>query len=129
MGFSTPHQAGEATDPSRWCVPPSLDLRPKLTCIYMPVYTSGMRTPRPAKARKPKTAKLFRNGGSQAVRLPREYRFEGLSEVVVRREGRRVILEPADEWSPDFLSCLGSLKEHIPRPKQEKLEDLRDPFA
>ena len=39
------------------------------------------------------TAKLFRNGRSQAVRLPKEFRFEG-EEVSIRREGRRVILEP-----------------------------------
>lgn len=38
-------------------------------------------------------ARLFRNGRSQAVRLPKEFRFEG-EEVSVRREGRRVILEP-----------------------------------
>jgi antitoxin VapB len=40
-----------------------------------------------------KTAKLFRNGRSQAVRLPKEFRFTG-AEVVVRRSGKRVILEP-----------------------------------
>ena len=40
-----------------------------------------------------KRARLFMNGGSQAVRLPKEFRFEG-AEVVVRREGKRVILEP-----------------------------------
>jgi antitoxin VapB len=40
------------------------------------------------------TAKLFRNGRSQAVRLPKEFRFEG-EEVEVRREGERVILEPS----------------------------------
>lgn len=39
------------------------------------------------------TAKLFTNGRSQAVRLPKEFRFEG-SEVSVRREGDAVILEP-----------------------------------
>ena len=39
------------------------------------------------------TAKLFRNGRSQAVRLPKEFRFEG-AEVSVRREGDAVILEP-----------------------------------
>lgn len=38
-------------------------------------------------------AKLFWNGRSQAVRLPKEFRFEG-SEVAIRREGKRVILEP-----------------------------------
>ena len=39
------------------------------------------------------TAKLFNNGRSQAVRLPKEFRFEG-REVSVRREGDAVILEP-----------------------------------
>jgi antitoxin VapB len=39
------------------------------------------------------TAKLFKSGRSQAVRLPKEFRFEG-TEVRIRREGARVILEP-----------------------------------
>jgi hypothetical protein len=39
------------------------------------------------------TAKLFRNGRSQAVRLPKEFRFDG-EEVSIRREGESVILEP-----------------------------------
>lgn len=38
-------------------------------------------------------AKLFRNGRSQAVRLPREFRFEG-SHVRVRRLAQGVLLEP-----------------------------------
>ena len=39
------------------------------------------------------TAKLFKNGRSQAVRLPREFRFEG-DRVRVRRAGRGVMVEP-----------------------------------
>ena len=39
------------------------------------------------------TAKLFQNGRSQAVRLPRELRFEG-DCVRVRRSGRGVLIEP-----------------------------------
>jgi antitoxin VapB len=77
---------------------------------------------------KPIRAKLFQNGGSQAVRLPKAYRFASQREVLVHREGRRVILEPADEWSSEFRSCLGSVSEDIPRPQQEKLSHLRDPF-
>jgi antitoxin VapB len=73
-------------------------------------------------------AKLFQNGGSQAVRLPKAYRFASQSEVLVRREGRRVILEPADEWSQQFRSCLGSVTEEIPRLKQERLNRVRNPF-
>ena len=42
---------------------------------------------------KTKTAKLFRNGRSQAVRLPREFRFEG-NEVRIRQMGEGVLLEP-----------------------------------
>jgi len=38
-------------------------------------------------------AKLFMHGGSQAVRLPKEFRFEG-QEVMVRKEGDAVILTP-----------------------------------
>ncbi len=48
------------------------------------------------------TAKLFMSGRSQAVRLPRAFRFEG-REVRVRRFGLGVLLEPAgldpDAWS------------------------------
>ena len=49
-------------------------------------------------------------------------------EVLVRREGRRVVLEPADEWSVGFRACLGSVSEPIPRPKQAKITQLRNPF-
>ncbi len=41
------------------------------------------------------TAKLFKSGRSQAVRLPRAFRFEG-REVRVRRFGLGVLLEPPD---------------------------------
>ena len=45
-------------------------------------------------------AKLFVSGGSQAVRLPKAYRFENQGEVRISREGDRVILEPARRrWS------------------------------
>jgi antitoxin VapB len=45
-------------------------------------------------------AKLFRSGGSQAVRLPKEMRLPGV-EVSVRRRGKAIILEPLpddDSW-------------------------------
>jgi antitoxin VapB len=77
---------------------------------------------------KQKRAKLFQNGGSQAVRLPKECRFVAQREVLVHREGRRVILEPTDEWSEAFRACLGSWSSDIPRPKQQELSDLSNPF-
>ncbi len=79
---------------------------------------------------KPARAKLFQNGGSQAVRLPRECRFPaGEKEVLVRQVGRRVILEPLDAWPAGFLRCLGSLSEDVERPESPPITALRDPFA
>ncbi len=44
------------------------------------------------------TARLFWSGRSQAVRLPKEFRFSG-EEVRIRRHGNAVILEPiASDW-------------------------------
>lgn len=74
-------------------------------------------------------AKIFTNGGSQAVRLPKTVRFpDDQTEVVVRREGRRVILEPPDEWSEEFLATLGAWKDEIERPPQRPITRSRDPF-
>jgi len=60
------------------------------------------------------TARVFRNGASQAVRLPKEFRFEG-DEVCIKRIGSAVLLYPkGTEWDlmgealgqadPDFLA-------------------------
>ena len=61
-----------------------------------------------------RTAKLFRNGRSQAVRLPSEYRFEG-TEVYVRRDpenGDVILSRKPDSWQ-DFFE----LTEKIDIPK------------
>ncbi len=51
-----------------------------------------------------KTAKLFQNGQSQAVRLPKEFRFEG-SQVYIQRVGSAVVLLPyATPWDSLFES-------------------------
>ena len=43
-------------------------------------------------------AKIFENGGSQAVRLPKEYRFD-VNEVAVNKIGNIVLLSPkSDKW-------------------------------
>ncbi|MEH2524617.1 MULTISPECIES: antitoxin [unclassified Bradyrhizobium] len=47
------------------------------------------------------TAKLFMHGRSQAVRLPKEFRFEG-SEVLVSKVGDKVILEPLKKQPVDL---------------------------
>lgn len=59
-----------------------------------------------------KIARIFWNGRSQAVRLPKEFRFE-TDTVLIRREGRRVILEPPerDEWGDEFWKVFGAFGE------------------
>ncbi|HRQ72791.1 MAG TPA: type II toxin-antitoxin system VapB family antitoxin [Phycisphaerales bacterium] len=52
-------------------------------------------------------AKLFINGRSQAVRLPREFRFEG-DEVCIKRIGSAVLLFPKDSAWDLFRESLGA---------------------
>jgi antitoxin VapB len=53
-------------------------------------------------------AKLFRNGRSQAVRLPREFRFEG-DEVRVRRVPEGVLLEPVVSDTAKWFAAMDQL--------------------
>ncbi|MBW2065978.1 MAG: AbrB/MazE/SpoVT family DNA-binding domain-containing protein [Deltaproteobacteria bacterium] len=48
-------------------------------------------------------AKIFKNGRSQAVRLPKAFRFRG-NEVKISKKGNKVILEPLEksEWPEGF---------------------------
>lgn len=72
------------------------------------------------------TAKVFWSGRSQAVRLPKSFRFDG-AEVRIRRRGNAVILEPIpDDWSwlsaivgpldADFVQFATEHPEHQDRP-------------
>lgn len=77
-------------------------------------------------------AKLFWTGRSQAVRLPKAFRFEG-DEVRIRREGDIVILEPTskDEWAwldampgeldQDFIDAINEPVAEQERPELDKL--------
>jgi len=72
------------------------------------------------------TAKLFRNGKSQAVRLPKKYRFEG-DKVLIKKLGDIVILSPyGDLWKTwaESLSLFSSdFMETRPQPEQQKREE------
>ena len=75
------------------------------------------------------TAKLFKNGRSQAVRLPREFRFEG-DRVRVRRAGRGVLVEPmftdVSVWFAE-LDRLAS-EPFMPEGRQQPPTPQRDVF-
>lgn len=65
------------------------------------------------------TAKLFKNGSSQAVRLPRAFRLPG-KEVAIHREGDRIILEPLVpvRWPRGFFEKIHIADRAFDRPNQ-----------
>ena len=75
------------------------------------------------------TAKLFMSGRSQAVRLPRAFRFEG-QEVRVRRFGLGVLLEPARVDSGTWFAALDRFEEpFMPEGRNQPAAPARDVFA
>ena len=77
-------------------------------------------------------AKLFNNGGSQAVRLPAEFRFDS-EEVDVRRDtvtGEVVLSKPRPTWD-DYFAWVATLD--LPADflidRDQARDDLRNPFA
>ena len=78
-------------------------------------------------------AKIFQTGRSQAVRLPKEFRFEG-SEVYIRRDpetGDVVLSRRPDSWDELFtMDTLSAVPADFmsAADRQQELHD-RDPFA
>ena len=60
----------------------------------------------------PQVAKVFKSGNSQAVRLPKEFRFN-VEEVEVSREGDAIILRPHSESRQDWSSLRSALKRGV----------------
>ena len=71
------------------------------------------------------TAKLFMNGRSQAVRLPREYRFEGQEEVLIKRMGEMVVLIPKGKWEAVYLDGINSFPTDF-KMEREQLVDAKE---
>ena len=75
---------------------------------------------------RPATAKLFRNGRSQAVRLPAKFRFEGADEVFVSKVGDKVVLSAKPSSWDDFFDAkpegaqgfLGNRKDRPPQKRR-----------
>jgi antitoxin VapB len=59
--------------------------------------------------------KLFKNGRNQSVRIPRELELPG-TEALIRKDGKRLIIEPAPPKSLQaLLKTLSPLDEELPR--------------
>lgn len=73
------------------------------------------------------TAKLFQNGKSQAVRLPKEYHFSG-DKVLIKRVGNAVVLLPyQDSWETLFES-LEKFSDDFMENRQQPLQEREDIF-
>ena len=68
------------------------------------------------------TAKVFQSGNSQAVRLPKEFRFRG-KEVEISRRGDEVVLRER----PQNLGYIVDLLQQIPEDVFENIRDTRPP--
>ena len=80
-----------------------------------------------------KIARVFMTGRSQAVRLPKEFRFD-TDRVLIRREGRHVVLSPMfEDWddyfengarfSDDFFEAMEELRStHLPIEERESFD-------
>jgi antitoxin VapB len=73
---------------------------------------------------KHKTAGIFWTGRSQAVRLPKAFRFEGDS-VLIRREGSAVILEPRTGWPEGYVESFTGIPDDFERPPQHGITETR----
>ncbi len=76
------------------------------------------------------TAKLFQNGQSQAVRLPKEFRFDNMKEVFIKKINGMVVLIPKEgtnKWD-DFFNNLDNFSEDFMtervQPPLDKREEL-----
>jgi antitoxin VapB len=66
-----------------------------------------------------RTARLFRNGKNQAVRLPKEFEVKA-SEVIIRKQGASLILTPKMQTWQDYFASGQTLAEDFP----EDISDL-----
>ena len=69
-----------------------------------------------------KTAKLFKKGKSQAVRLPKEFKFQG-TEVYIKRIGRNVVLIPKDDPWESLISSLDNFSDDFLADREQPVLD------
>jgi antitoxin VapB len=71
-----------------------------------------------------KTAKLFQNGRSQGVRLPREFRFEG-DRVFIKKVGEGVLLLPAKRSWDALVNSLTHFSDDFMSEREEPRQQRR----
>jgi len=74
-----------------------------------------------------RTASLFKNGKNQAVRLPRDFEFEGITEVEIEKKGESIIITPKRK---SWLSFIDTEKadDSFLQDREDIIEDNRNIF-
>jgi antitoxin VapB len=73
------------------------------------------------------TAKIFTNGRSQAVRLPKEFRFTD-NDVFIRKIGKMVILLPKDDPWSSLVNGLDQFTDDFMDTRDQPKQDFRENF-
>ena len=73
------------------------------------------------------TAKIFINGRSQAVRLPKEFRFSG-KDVFIKKIGKMVVLIPKDDPWTFLASSLDQFTDAFMESRDQPNQDSRETF-
>ena len=76
---------------------------------------------------KRRTAKVFKTGRSQAVRIPKQYRFR-CDEVFIERDGERVILTPRPRSWKDYFARKSRLPKDYPLAIADPLPEKAEPL-
>jgi len=71
------------------------------------------------------TAKIFTNGRSQAVRLPKDYRFTG-DDVFIKKIGKMVILLPKDDPWSSLVKSLDQFTDDFMNERDQPNQDSRN---
>ncbi len=75
----------------------------------------------------PRTARLFRNGTNQAVRLPREFELDA-DDVIIRRDGDSLVLTPKPRTWDDYFAQGSRLDPDFPDPRETHSSEDREPL-
>jgi antitoxin VapB len=73
------------------------------------------------------TAKIFINGRSQAVRLPKEFRFSG-KDVFIKKIGKMVVLIPKDDPWASLANSLNQFTDDFMESRDQPNQDSRESF-
>ena len=71
------------------------------------------------------TAKIFMNGRSQAIRLPKEYRFD-TDEVYISKQGNQLIISAKEPSWDEFFNTKSSFNDDFLKDRADTLSQERD---